>query len=102
MSRKSNFSSEQKIKACIDYLSGVKSAAFIARELNLGKNGRGTIRLWAKRNAGYTKTYNFIIFLVYLTRDESNCGVLFFYKILYNVNINTQGDESAWTNTTSI
>jgi transposase len=53
MSRKPKNSIEEKIKACTDYLSGIKSANAIAAELNLGKQGRGTVRLWAKNYQKY-------------------------------------------------
>lgn len=53
MSRKSEYSLEEKIKACTEYLSGAKSATDIARKLNMGKCGRGTVRLWAKKYKDY-------------------------------------------------
>lgn len=36
MSRKSEYSLEEKIKACTEYLSGAKSATDIARKLDMG------------------------------------------------------------------
>jgi transposase-like protein len=53
MSRKSEYSPEEKIKACTEYLSGAKSATDIASKLNMGKNGCGTVRLWAKKYKYY-------------------------------------------------
>lgn len=53
MSRKSKYSPEEKIKACVDYLSGANSAANIARTLNMGKGGREVVRLWAKKYQNY-------------------------------------------------
>ena len=49
LSRKLKYTQEQKLKACQDYLSGIKSATQIARELNMGKRGADKVRLWAKK-----------------------------------------------------
>ena len=49
MGRKAKYTFEQKVKACEDYLSGVKSASEIAKELNMSKSGVNKIRIWAKR-----------------------------------------------------
>ena len=48
MGRKAKYTFEQKLKAAQDYLSGKKSAADIAFELDMGKHGRGRIRQWSK------------------------------------------------------
>lgn len=53
MSRKSSYTVEEKIKACTDYLSGLKLASQIAIELNMGKHGRGVVRDWAKKYKAY-------------------------------------------------
>jgi len=53
MGRKAKYSPEQKIQACIDYLSGKKSAIQIASELKMGKHGDNKIRLWAKEYSLY-------------------------------------------------
>jgi len=53
MSRKSKYSLEEKIKACTEYLSGTKSATDIARELDMGKRGCTTVRLWVKKYMEY-------------------------------------------------
>lgn len=53
MSRKIIFSAEEKIKACADYLSGAKSAATIAIELNMGNGGRNTVYEWVKKYQAY-------------------------------------------------
>jgi len=50
---KPKYTSEQKIKACEDYLSGEKSANKLAKELNLGKKGDNSIRLWAAKYSTY-------------------------------------------------
>jgi transposase-like protein len=49
MGRKAKYSPEQKVQACIDYVSGKKSAKQIAGELMMGKGGENRIRLWANR-----------------------------------------------------
>lgn len=53
MPRKSKYIVEEKVKACTDYLSGLKSASQIAKELNIGGNGRGVVRGWAKKYKAY-------------------------------------------------
>jgi transposase-like protein len=45
---KSKFSVEQRVQACLDYISGQKSAAKIANELKLSKNGEYTVMTWAR------------------------------------------------------
>lgn len=53
MSRKSSYTVEKRIKACTDYLSGLKSASQIAIELNMGKHGGDVVRGWAKKYKAY-------------------------------------------------
>ena len=53
MGRKAKYTLEQKVKACEDYLQGRKSAIQIARELNMGKQGKTIIRLWSKKYKAY-------------------------------------------------
>lgn len=53
MGRKAKYTLEQKVKACEDYLQGRKSAIQIARELNMGKQGKNIIRLWSKKYKAY-------------------------------------------------
>lgn len=53
MGRKAKYTLEQKVKACEDYLQGRKSAIQIARELNMGKQGKTIIRLWSKKYKVY-------------------------------------------------
>jgi len=48
MGRKAKYTFELKLKAAQDYLSGKKSAADIASELDMGKQGAGRIRRWSK------------------------------------------------------
>lgn len=53
MSRKSSYTVEEKTTACTDYLSGLKSASQIAIELNMGRQGRNVVRVWAKKYKAY-------------------------------------------------
>lgn len=46
---KYKYSQEQKIHACISYLSGKKSSLQLALELGMSKHGRTTISGWVKR-----------------------------------------------------
>lgn len=48
MGRKAKYTKEQKVQACVDYLSGRKSAEQIKIELNMGKCGTGLVRKWVK------------------------------------------------------
>ena len=71
MGRKAKYTFEQKLKAVQDYLSGKKSAAEIASELDMGKYGGNRIREWAslyeangtealspkERNSSYSKEF---------------------------------------------
>ena len=71
MGRKAKYTFEQKLKAAQDYLSGKKSAADIAFELDMGKYGDNRIRQWAslykangqealkpkERNSSYSKEF---------------------------------------------
>ena len=66
MSRKSSYTVEEKIKACADYLSGLKSASQIAIELNMGKQGRGVVRGWAKKYKAYGSS-------VFINKTRNNC-----------------------------
>lgn len=67
MGRKAKYTVEQKVKACEEYLSGKKSAAKIANELEMGKQGKGKIREWSRlfqangasifQNEGHNRKY---------------------------------------------
>ncbi len=48
MGRKAKYTKEQKVQACVDYLSGRKSAEQIKIELNMGICGTGLVRKWVK------------------------------------------------------
>lgn len=50
---KSSFTSEQKIRACTEYLSCKKSAIQLATELNMGKRGCNRIREWVVKYSAY-------------------------------------------------
>ncbi len=66
MSRKSNYTVGQKVKASTDYLSGLKSASLIAIELNMGKQGRNVVRNWAKKYNVYGES-------VFINKSKNNC-----------------------------
>jgi transposase-like protein len=66
MSRKSSYTVEEKIKACADYLSGLKSASQIAIELNMGKRGRDVVSDWAKKYKAYGAS-------VFINKSRNNC-----------------------------
>ena len=66
MSRKSSYTVEEKIKACADYLSGLKSASQIAIELNMGKRGRNVVCDWAKKYKAYGAS-------VFINKSRNNC-----------------------------
>ncbi|MBQ9035960.1 MAG: transposase, partial [Erysipelotrichaceae bacterium] len=46
MGRKAKYSAEQKVQACVDYLSGRKSVSQIVRELGMGKQGNAKVYEW--------------------------------------------------------
>lgn len=56
MGKRLKYSSEQKIQACIDYLSGAKSAKQIECELGMGKCGDVKVRLWVKKYLAHGAT----------------------------------------------
>ena len=58
MGRKAKYTPEQKVQACEDYLSGRKSAAEIARQLDMGKGGKVRVCNWSTRY----KTYGSSVF----------------------------------------
>lgn len=92
---KSIFSPEQKIQACLEYLTNQKSAHELARELNLGKQGRNTIRVWAAKysahgneafdytgkNATYSKAFKEKVVKEYLAGFGSPSNLCVKYKI---------------------
>ncbi len=53
MGRKAKYTADQKVQACVDFLSGKKSASEIARELDMGKQGHIRIRLWSRKYQAY-------------------------------------------------
>lgn len=95
MGRKIKYTVEQKIKACEEYLSSKKSAIQIAAELELGKSGDNTIRLWAKKyqingystflykehNRKYTKEFKKQVVEEYLSGAGSTYNLALKYSI---------------------
>ena len=95
MGRKAKYSTEQKIQACIDYLSGQKSAAQIAHELNMGKCGDAMVRRWIRTysrhgansfetkesNASYTKEFKEKVVKEYLNGEGSLLDLTVKYKL---------------------
>ena len=95
MSRKAKYSPEQKVQACIDYLSGKKSAIQIAGELEMGKGGKNRILLWSKKysthgvscfeekknNQGYTKKFKLKIVKEYLEGNGSTLDLTVKYNL---------------------
>lgn len=95
MSRKARFTVEEKVKACTEYLSGLKSARLVARELNLGKRGVNSIYRWAKkykaygesvfickpRNNSYSREFKLQVVKEYLNGVESPNNLIVKYNI---------------------
>lgn len=48
MGRTAKYTCEQKLQACKDYLSGIKSAEEIAQDLSMGKGGSNLVLLWIR------------------------------------------------------
>lgn len=98
---KSKFSTEQRIKACQEYISGNKSAAQIANELNLGKHGANTVRTWAqifqvqgekafstgKGNTSYSREFKIMVVNEYLSRKSSPRDLMAKYNIFAKITI---------------
>ena len=95
MGRKAKCSPEQKIQACIEFISGQKSAIQIAHELKLGKSGDDKIRFWAKKytlhgsrcfeqkkhNTSYTKEFKEEVVKEYLDGKGSFEDLSVKYKL---------------------
>jgi transposase-like protein len=85
MGRKVKYTFEQKLKAVQDYLSGKKSAAEIALELDMGKNDACRIRRWSnlykangpealcprERNSSYSKEFKEMVVQHYVQNGLS-------------------------------
>ena len=85
MGRKAKYTFEQKLKAAQDYLSGKKSAADIAFELDMGKYVDNRIRQWAslykangqealkpkERNSSYSKEFKEMVVQDYVQNGLS-------------------------------
>lgn len=95
MGRKAKYSTEQKIQACIEFISSKKSAIQIARELEMGKNGDDKIRFWAKKytlhgpscfeqkkhNTSYTKEFKEKVVKEYLSSKGSYLDISIKYNL---------------------
>ncbi len=104
MGRKAKYTLEQKVKACEDYLQGRKSAIQIARELNMGKQGKTIIRLWSKKykaygpsafeethsNKSYSKQFKEKVVKEYLEGKGSICDLTVKYGV------SNQGTVCMW------
>ncbi len=85
MGKRSKYTYEQKLHACIDYLSGKKSYREIAVELCMGKSGHSTVMEWVglyqahgskalqdqKSNASYSKAFKTKVVEEYLMNSSS-------------------------------
>lgn len=93
---KSKFSAEQRIQACQEYISGKKSAAQVANELNLGKGGEARVQTWAriflvqgekafptsKGNKSYSREFKIMVVNEYLLGKSSLRDLMVKYNIL--------------------
>jgi len=98
---KSKFSTEQRIQACLEYLNCKKSATQIAHELNLGKQGQGTIITWArifqaqgvktfsvgKENRSYSREFKMMVVNEYLSGKCSLLNLMVKYNIPAKITI---------------
>ncbi len=98
---KSKFSTEQRIQACQEYISGEKSATQIANELNLGKQGKIRVRTWAriylvqgekafttsKGNKSYSREFKIMVVNEYLSGKSSLRDLMVKYNIPTNTTI---------------
>lgn len=97
----SKFSTEQRIQSCLEYISGRKSAIQITNELNLGKQGNGTVMTWArmfkvrgekafatdKGNASYSREFKMTVVNEYLSGKSSLRDLMVKYNIPANITI---------------
>ena len=95
MGRKAKYTKQQKVKACLDYLNGTKSALQIARELAMGKGGKGKVLFWVKmysqygestfeerrRNKSYSKDFKEKVVQEYLTGKGSTLDLSIKYNL---------------------
>ena len=95
MGRKAKHTYEQKLKACEDYLSGVRSAREISEELSMGKWGSACVRHWArqyqangpdilkesKTNSSYSKEFKTKVVEEYLSGKGSLYDLCTKYRI---------------------
>ena len=85
MGRKAKYTYEEKLQACMDYLSGKRSAKEIAENLRMGKRGSDKVLIWAKQyqrngpeilqetktNKTYTKEFKLQVVEEYLSGSGS-------------------------------
>ena len=95
MGRKAKYSPEQKVQACIDYVSGKKSVKQIAHELKTGKHGEPMIYQWVKsysihgpscfevkkKNQSYSKEFKEKVVREYLNGEGSINDLTAKYKL---------------------
>jgi len=100
MSR-SRFSTEQRKQACLEYITGKKSATQIANELDLGKHGQGTVMTWArifqsqgeqafatgKGNRSYSREFKMIVVNEYSSGKSSLLDLMVKYNITAKITI---------------
>lgn len=95
MGRKAKYTLDQKVKACEEYLHGIKSANTIAKELNMGKSGNIEVLRWSKkykafgsivfenkpRNKSYTKEFKEKVIREYFDGNSSRETLAIKYQI---------------------
>ena len=97
MGRKAKYTKQQKVKACLDYLNETKSSLQIARELAMGKGGKGKVLFWVKmysqygestfeerrRNKSYSKDFKEKVVQEYLTGKGSTLDLSIKYNLQF-------------------
>ena len=95
MGRKTKYTYEEKLQACMDYLSGKRSAKEIADRLQMRKDGPDKVRQWVKQyqtngpeilqetktNTTYTKEFKLQVVEEYLSGSGSLRELQVKYKI---------------------
>ena len=100
MGRKAKYTYEEKLQACMDYLSRKRSAKEIAENLRMFKNGQKEVRYWVrqyqangpeilqetKTNKSYTKEFKMQVVEEYL----SGCGSMDYLRIKHRIRSSRQ------------
>ncbi len=100
MGRKAKYTYEEKLQACVDYLSRKRSAKEIAENLRMFKNGQKEVRYWVrqyqangpeilqetKTNKSYTKEFKMQVVEEYL----SGCGSMDYLRIKHRIRSSRQ------------